>query len=99
MHWTVGFHSRQVSDAPGRPPVMCIVMPSPLSIDPVKLRVTVSALTDRLAKGDYEGLCQMARTSRLSPAQIERVVRDYGRQLIPLPIPAFETVDIMPVSK
>ena len=74
-------------------------MPDYDSIDPSKLRNTVSALTNRLAMGDYEGLCRLPRASRLSPAEIERVVRDYGRQLIPLPIPAFETVDIVPVSK
>jgi hypothetical protein len=74
------------------------VMPAPTPIDPAKLRDTVSALTDRLATGDYDGLCRLVRSSRLSPAEVERVVRDYGRHLIPLPSAAFEAVDLVPVS-
>jgi hypothetical protein len=73
-------------------------MPAPTPIDPAKLRDTVSALTDRLATGDYDGLCRLVRSSRLSPAEVERVVRDYGRHLIPLPSAAFEAVDLVPVS-
>ena len=75
------------------------VMPDQASINHSKLRDTVSALTDLLAMGDYEGLCRLPRTSRLSPAEIERVILNYGRQLMPLPNSAFEAADIIPVSE
>jgi hypothetical protein len=73
-------------------------MPSPKPIDSAKLRATVSAFTDRLAQGDYDGLCRLARASRLGPADLERVVRDYGRQLVTLSSAAFEALDLVPVS-
>ena len=68
------------------------------SIDSGKLRVTLSALTDRLAQGDYEGLCRLARASRLRPADVERAVLEYGRRLVPLPLTAFQAIDVVPVS-
>lgn len=73
-------------------------MPSPPPIDSAKLRATVSVLAERLAQGDYAGLCRMARVSRLGPEDLERAVRDYGRHLIPLPVAAFGTLDVLPVS-
>ena len=73
-------------------------MPSPQPIDLAKLRATVSAVTDRLAQGDYDGLCRLVRASRLGPADVERVVRDYGRHLVILPAAAFEALDLIPVS-
>jgi hypothetical protein len=86
------------SDALGPAPLSTGVMPDPTPIDPGKFRDTVSALTDRLATGDYEGLCRLARASRLSSADVKRVVQDYGRHLIPLPSAALEAIDLVPVS-
>ena len=74
------------------------VMPDAEPIDPAKLRGTVGALTDHLARGDYEGLCRLARTSRIREAELERVVREYGRHLVPLPLAAFQEVDVVSVA-
>ena len=73
-------------------------MPGFKPIDTAKLRGTVSALTDRLAQGDYEGLCRVARTSRLGPEEVERVVRHYGRHLVTPPVAAFDAIDLVPIS-
>jgi hypothetical protein len=73
-------------------------MPGFQPIDIAKLRATVCALTDRLVQGDYEGLCRVARASRLDPEDVERVVRDYGRHLVTLPVAAFDAIDLVPVS-
>lgn len=73
-------------------------MPRPELIDSAKLRGTVSALTARLAKGDYEGLCRLANGSRLTATEVEQVVRDYGRHLVTLPVEALQAVDVVPVS-
>jgi hypothetical protein len=75
-----------------------IVMPNPRSIDSAKLRATVSALTDRLARRDYDGFCGLARTSRIAASDVGRVVREYGRSLTPLPIAPFQSVDVVPIS-
>jgi hypothetical protein len=73
-------------------------MPDSVSIDSAKLRVTVSALTERLAQRDYEGAWQLARASRLGVSELERAVLDYGRHLVPLPAAAFQSIDTVPVS-
>lgn len=74
------------------------VMPDSRPIDPAKLRVSVSALTDRLVERDYDGFCGLARTSRIAAQDVERVVRDYGCSLTPLPLAAFQSVDVVPIS-
>jgi hypothetical protein len=73
-------------------------MPNPRPVDPDKLRATVNALTDRLARRDYDGFCGLARTSRIAASDVGRVVREYGRSLIPLPSAAFHSLDVAPVS-
>jgi hypothetical protein len=73
-------------------------MLSPRPIDLAKLRATVGALTDRLAHGDFDGLCRLARASRLRPAEVERAVQDYRRRLVPLPVAAFEVINVVPVT-
>jgi len=78
---------------------MLIVMPDLTPIDPAKLRQTVSALAGRFAVGDYDGLCALAQSSRLSAADVARIVRDYGRHLIPLPAIAFDAVSVVPASQ
>jgi hypothetical protein len=72
-------------------------MPSQKPIDSAKLRVTVNALTDRLVKGDYEGLCRLAHSCRVRPADMERVVREYGRHLVALPVNGFQAVEVISV--
>lgn len=74
-----------------------LVMPSPAPIDLTKLRATVSALTDRLAHGDYDGLCRLAPESRIQPADLERAVAEYGRHLIPLPVAAFDAINVVAI--
>ena len=74
-------------------------MPSAQVIDSAKLRGIVSAFTGRLAQDDYEGFCRLAKASRIGAAEVERVVRDYGRHFVTLPIEAFQAVDIVPVLK
>jgi hypothetical protein len=73
-------------------------MPDSRSIDPAKLRASVSALTDRLAEQDYDGFCGLARITRIAARDVGRVVREYGRSLAPLPIAAFQSVDVVPIS-
>ena len=79
-------------------PLTLAVMPSSQVIDSAKLRGTVSAFTGRLAQGDYEGFCRLAKASRLGATEVEQVVLDYGRHLVTLPVEAFQAVDIVPVS-
>jgi hypothetical protein len=67
-------------------------------IDAAKLRITLTAITDRIARCDYEGVCQLAQTSRLASSELERVVLNYGRHLVPLPSTAFEAIDLIPIS-
>src|SRR3954467_1220592 len=74
------------------------VMRSPTPIDPAKFQASVSAITDRLAQGDYEGLYKSARASRLPATDMERVVREYGRHLVSLPVEAFHAIDVVAVS-
>jgi hypothetical protein len=73
-------------------------MPDPRPIDPAKLRGTLGVLTDHLARGDYEGLCRFARTSRIGAEDVERVVREYGRHLVPIPVAALQAVDVVSVA-
>jgi len=73
-------------------------MPNSHPIDPAKLRFTVGALTSVLAQRDYEAFCGFARASRLTPTDVDRVVREYGRCLVPFSGPAFEAVDVVPIS-
>ena len=73
-------------------------MSSTSQINFSKLQVTLRALTEGLAKGDYEGVCGMARTTRVKPADLERVVREYGRHLVVLPAVTLRTIDIVPIS-
>jgi hypothetical protein len=72
-------------------------MPDPTAIDSAKLQRTVSLLTKLLAEEDYDGMCRLARTSRLSAGDMARVVNDYGRHLIPLPTAAFRVIEAVPV--
>jgi hypothetical protein len=73
-------------------------MPSSPAIDQTKLRATVSALTERLARRDYDGFFGLARSSRIAASDVGRVVREYGRSLVPLPTAAFQSLDVVPIS-
>jgi hypothetical protein len=74
------------------------VVPNVTPIDLGKLRITVFSLLERLVNADYEGICRLAKSSRLSPADLKRVIRDYGRQLVSAPCGAAEFIDIIPIS-
>src|ERR1051326_814520 len=74
------------------------VMSDSSAIDFGKLRVTVGALTDRLAQRDYEGAILLALGSRLGPSELERTIQDYDESLVPLPALAFEVIDVAPLS-
>ena len=71
---------------------------SPTAINPTKLRSTISVLSELLAQRDYERFCGYAHSSRLTPGDVSRVIREYRRSVIPLPDAAYRKVDVVPVS-
>jgi len=72
---------------------------SPIEINPIKLRSTISALSELLAQQDYESFCGFARNSRLTPGGVSRVIRKYRRHLIPLPDVAYKKMEVVPISE
>ena len=57
----------------------------------------IGQLVALLAAGDFEKLVRFAPRSRVSAQQIEAVVKQYGRRLLPLPELAFEFIDYIAV--
>ncbi len=73
-------------------------MPSPKSIEAQKVWAAVTKLTGRLAQLDYDGFCQLARTSRLSALEIESRIQQYGRSVCQLPQGALNGIKWVPIS-
>lgn len=64
-----------------------------------QMTAVVVMITNLLAAGDYETASRMADGRRLSAADLERAVRDYGRTLVSLPPAARDSYDVYRVEK
>lgn len=53
----------------------------------------VKQVVDLLARGQYAQLEQMSHGSRLSPAEMQEAVEQYGRTLLPFPEDAMAQID------
>jgi hypothetical protein len=69
-----------------------------IAILPTKLCSTISVLSELLAQKDYERFCGFARSSRLTPGDVRRVIEEYRRCVVPLPDTAYPQINIVPVS-
>lgn len=58
------------------------------------LRAAVVLVADLLVRGDYATVERMTDGRRLSGADLERAVREYGRTLAPLPQEALTSLDV-----
>ena len=61
------------------------------------LQATVQGLVRRLARGDYEGLVAACEKSRLSAADLERAVTEYGAKLAVPPKAMYRELDAVQV--
>ena len=57
----------------------------------------IGELVTLLAHGEYDALLRKTRGSRLSAEQLAAAVRDYGRQIVPLPPPGYRLIDCVPI--
>lgn len=57
----------------------------------------IEELVAVLAEGDFEKLSRLAPRSRVTSQEIEAVIKQYGRRLLPLPVRAFEFIDYIAV--
>ena len=64
-----------------------------------QMTAVVVMITNLLAAGDYETASRMAEGRRLSAADLERAVRDYGRTLVSIPPAARDSYDVYRVEK
>lgn len=58
----------------------------------------VKNVSDMLARQEYGQVEQLTRGRRVSAVDLERVVGEYGKTLVPLPAEALEDLDIYPVT-
>jgi hypothetical protein len=58
----------------------------------------IGQLVALLASGDFEKLFHLAPRSRVSTQEIEAVIKQYGRRLLPLPELAFELIDYIAIN-
>lgn len=64
-----------------------------------QMTAVVVTITNLLAAGDYETASRMAEGRRLSAADLERAVRDYGRTLVSIPPAARDSYDVYRVER
>jgi hypothetical protein len=77
-------------------PVMRNVMPK--NMNAAKFNSTVKLVSDLLAKKQYDELVKLSNGVRLTPVEIEKAVKDYGREIIPLPQEGFSQIDVIEVE-
>ena len=70
-----------------------------LGFHDAQMTAVVVMITELLAAGDYETASRMAEGRRLSAADLERAVRDYGRTLVSIPPAARDSYDVYRVEK
>jgi hypothetical protein len=56
-------------------------------------------IIDLLAGGAYAGAVSRCTSSRLSAADLEGVIRDYGRRLVPPPPSAYDAIDVVRIEQ
>jgi len=66
-------------------------------MDPIARNHLVSELVTLLASGDYDALLRKAPRSRVDAKQLASAVKDYGRQIMPLPPANYQLIDCIPV--
>jgi hypothetical protein len=66
-------------------------------MDSIKLNNTVKQVTDLLALESYEKLEKLSNGSRLSAIEMEQAITEYGKTILPLPIPGYEKIDVFEV--
>ena len=62
------------------------------------LRFTARKIVDQLAHGDIELLLSQCAKSRLTCEDLHRIIRNYGRNLVPPPSDDVETLDAIEVK-
>jgi len=62
------------------------------------LESEVRAVVDQLVRGDYDGVEQRSDGNRLSAAELEKAVAEYGRKLTQPGSGWWDTVDVDPVG-
>lgn len=63
-----------------------------------KLHSTVKLITDLLAEKQYDELVKLSDGVRLTPVELEKAVKDYGREIIPMPQEGFGQIDFIEVE-
>jgi hypothetical protein len=64
-----------------------------------RLRTTVRALVEQLARGEYDSVVKRCTCSRLTPDDLRKVVSEYGRNLVAPPENAYEELDAVQIMK
>ena len=62
------------------------------------LRSTARAMVEQLARGDFEELLGGCIRSRLTTEDLDKVLRGYGRKLVPPPVDAYDDLDAVQVK-
>jgi hypothetical protein len=63
-----------------------------------QLQQAVRRTMDALVGSRYTELAALTKDGRLTAAEIEGAIRDYGRTLISPPTEVYETLDVVPVT-
>ena len=62
------------------------------------VQTAVAMVANLLAAGDYASVERMTSGRRLSAADLERAVGDYGEKLVPIPAEALEDLEVTEVT-
>lgn len=63
-----------------------------------KLHKTIKLVTDLLAQMKYGDLAILSKGTRLSAGEIQILVTEYGRKIVPLPPEGFARLDIVAIN-
>jgi hypothetical protein len=62
------------------------------------MQTAVAMVANLLAAGDYASVERMTSGRRLSAADLERAVQEYGETLVPLPSESLEDLEVIEVA-
>lgn len=68
-------------------------------LDQVKLKTTIQHVVTLLVQQDYAALEQLSKGVRLTAAELEAAIQEYGGTLILLPEVALDKVDVYEVER